>query len=218
MRVGRRGFALQALVEHGELVLVVENRDDIVESFIEDVDNVLDVLFFLESVADDDLVFVDKFLRVQFLYKVDVECAGGLQIDVVLQSLFHNKAEMAALGAVAVVIAAFVVSLGDGDIEHPLGALDLGTNLRQIGYLERSAVLFDYFHQWDVVEIELAVLSPEFVLWEFKGLVNQVVIFVSHRLCCFSDVSCMEPRLTGLDAAKVHTFFVTPLVETYIFY
>ena len=69
---------------------------------------------------------------------------------------------------------------GDSYVEETLGALYLGADLRQVGDLQRCAVLFDDFHQRYVVEIQLAFLSAEFVLREVKSLVNQVVILILH--------------------------------------
>ena len=170
MRVGRG--VLETVVEHGEFVLVVEDGYHVAEPVVEDVDNVLYVLLFFETVTDDDLVFIYQTLGMKLLYQVDVEGARGLEVDVVFQCLFHHKAEVAALGTIAVIVCAFVIGLGDGNVEHPLGPLDLRADLGQVGDLERGAVLLDYLHQRNVVEVQFAIFGSEFVLREFEGLVD----------------------------------------------
>ena len=79
---------------------------------------------------------------------------------------------MAGLGAVAVVVAPLIVGLGDGNVEHTFGTLDLGGYLGQVGYLERSSILLDDFHERDVVEIEFAFFGAKFILWEVEGVVD----------------------------------------------
>ena len=51
--------------------------------------------------------------------------------------------EMAAFGAVAIVILALVVLIFDGAVKPVFGLLDLVTNLWKIGQLERRPVLID---------------------------------------------------------------------------
>lgn len=163
-------------------MFVVDDGDDVVEAVFVEVGDVVDILLAFEAVADDEDVLVDETAVVEFLYEVDIECAGGFEIDVVFEGFFHDEAEVAALGAVAVVVGAFVVGLGDGDVEEPLGALNLGAYFGQIGDLQRGSVLLNDFHEGDVVEIEFAVFGAEFVLGEFERLVDQIVILVLH---CF---------------------------------
>ena len=78
------------------------------------------------------------------------------------------------------VVGAFVVGLGYGYVEHAFGPLDLTAYLGQIGNLERGSVLFDDFHERDVVEVELAIFGAKFVLRKLKCLVDEVVVLVFH--------------------------------------
>ena len=168
------------LVEHVIFVFVVEHWYHVAEAVFVDADDVFDVLFFLEAVADDDFLLVDKPLCMQFLYQVDVESRRGLEVDVVLQGLLEHEGEVTALGAVAIVVSASVVGFCDGHVEQALGALYLRADLGQVGDFQRCAILLDDFHQRYVVEIEFAVLGAEFVLRKVESLVNQVVILVLH--------------------------------------
>ena len=116
---------VEGAVEGVVFVLVVEDGDDVVEAVAEDAHDVFYVLVFLEAVADDDFVLVDEALRVQLLDEVDVECRRGFEVDVVFQCLLEDEGEVAALGAVAVVVRSAVVGLGDGYVEQTLGPLYL---------------------------------------------------------------------------------------------
>ena len=96
---------------------------------VENIDDILNVNVFLEAVADDDFVLVDKPLVVELLDEVDVEGRGCFEVDVVLEGFAEHEFKVRRLGAVAVIVAALVVSLGDGDVEEALGALYLRANL-----------------------------------------------------------------------------------------
>ena len=56
-------------------------------------------------------------------------------MDVVFHRLFQHEREVTRLGTVA--------DLRHRYVEHALGPVDLLGDLRQVGYLERSAVLLD---------------------------------------------------------------------------
>ena len=166
------GDVLQGGVKGMELVFVVEDGDDILESLVVEVDDVFDVDVFLESVTNDHFLLVNQPLGVEFLDEVDVESRGGFEVDVVLEGFFEHEGEVARLGAVAVVVGAPVVGLCDGDVEETFGALYLRAYLGEVGDFERCSILFDDFHQRNVMEIEFAVLGAEFVLREVESLVN----------------------------------------------
>ena len=101
-------------------------------------------------------------------------------MDVVLHGLFQHEREVARLGAVAIVVRTLVVDLRHRHVEHALGAVDLLGDLRQVGDFERSSVLFDQFHQRNVVEIQLVVLDGELILREIERLFDQVDVLVFH--------------------------------------
>ena len=169
-------------------VFVVEDGHDVGEAVVEEADDVVDVLLAFVAVADDEDVFGDEPLGVELLDEVDVECRGGLEVDVVFEGFFEDEAEVAGLGAVAVVVGAFVVGLGYSDVEHALGTLYLRGYFGQIGYLEGCPVLLDDFHEGDVVEVELAVFRAEFILRKIEGLVDQIVVFIFHP----SELVCLK--------------------------
>ncbi len=64
-------------------------------------------------------------------------------MDVVFHRLFQHEREVTRLGTVAVVVCPLVIDLRHRYVEHALGPVDLLGDLRQVGYLERSAVLLD---------------------------------------------------------------------------
>ena len=87
---------------------------------------------------------------------------------------------MARLGAVTIVVRALVVHLGHRHVEHTLGPVDLLRDLRQVGYLERRAVLFYQLHERNVVEIQLVVFDRELILREVERLFDEVDVLVLH--------------------------------------
>ena len=101
-------------------------------------------------------------------------------MDVVLHGFPEHEFEMGTLGAVAIVVRAFVVRLCHRHVEHPLRPLYLRGYFRQIRYLQRSPVLVDYVHHVDVVKIEFPILYMELILRKFKGLLNQIDVLVFH--------------------------------------
>ena len=109
-----------------------------------------------------------------------VVCRRRFQVDVVLHGLLQHEREMARLGAVTIVVRAFVVDLRHRHVEHALGAVDLLRDLRQVRYLERRTVLFDQFHERDVMEIQLVVFDRELILREVERLFDEVNVLVFH--------------------------------------
>ena len=87
---------------------------------------------------------------------------------------------MARLGAIAIIVSAFVVGLGNGHVEHAFGTLYLRRDFGQIRYLQRRSVLFDNLHKGNIVEIEFTVLRAEFILGKIEGLIDQIIIFIFH--------------------------------------
>ncbi len=89
---------------------------------------------------------------------------------------------MRTFGAVRIVVRAAVIYLCHRHIEQPLRFVDLLRYLRQVGYLERSTVLFDEVHQRDIVEIELVILDGELVCRKFERLFDQVHVLCLHSV------------------------------------
>ena len=170
----------EGVLEEVELLLVVQHGDRVGEPVVDELGDVLDILRAFESVADDVPVLVDDAAVVEGVDDMDVVGRGGFEVDVVLHGLFEHEGEVARLGAVAVVVRPLVVDLGHRHVEHALGAVDLLGDLRQVGDLERSSVLFDEFHEGDVMEIELVVLDGELVLREVERLFDQIDVLVFH--------------------------------------
>ena len=121
-------------------------------------------------------------------------------MDVVLHGLFQHEREVARLGAVAIVVRTLVVDLRHRHVEHALGAVDLLGDLRQVGDFERSSVLFDQFHQRNVVEIQLVVLDGELILREIERLFDQVDVLVFHG--SFGKVFTIRPGYFAIFGRK----------------
>jgi hypothetical protein len=156
--------------EEGKLFAVVQHGNDVGPAVVHETGDVLQVLRAFVSVANDKMVFGNLAFVVEGFDQIDVEGAGRFEVDVVFEGLFHDKTEVAALGAITKVVAAFVVDLGHGHIEHAFRPLDVGADFRQVGHLQWSPILLDEFHQGNVVPMEGVVLNVEFVLGPFKGL------------------------------------------------
>ena len=150
------------------------------EAVVDELGDVLHVLRAFETVADDVAVLVDDAAVVEGVDDMDVVGRRRFQMDVVLHGLFQHEREVARLGAVAIVVRTLVVDLRHRHVEHALGAVDLLGDLRQVGDFERSSVLFDQFHQRNVVEIQLVVLDGELILREIERSVR------SGRCTCLS--------------------------------
>ena len=134
----------------------------------------------LETVADDVAVLVDDSAVVERIDDMNVVCRRRFEMNVVLHCLLQHEREVARLGAVTIVVRALVVHLGHRHVEHTLGPVDLLRDLRQVGYLERRAVLFYQLHERNVVEIQLVVFDRELILREVERLFDEVDVLVLH--------------------------------------
>ena len=172
---------LQLLGQQGKLFAVVQDRDDVDPTVVDQSGNILQVLSPFVAVADHVVILADLAFFVQGFDEVDVKSTGRFQVDVVLERLFQHKTEVAAFGTVAKMIASLVIHLGHGHVEHALGALDVGSNLGQVGHLQRSPILLDDFHEGNVVPVQDFILNVELFLRPFEGLLNQVQVVVFHR-------------------------------------
>ena len=175
-------------VEEVDLLLVVDYRNRVLEAVLEQLGDILHVLRTLEAVADDVAVLVDHAAVVEGVDDVDVVGRRGFEMDVVLERLLQHEREMARFGAVAVVVHPLVVDLGHRHVEHALGPVDLLGDLRQVGDLERRAVLLDELHQRNVVELQLPLLHRELVLGKIEGLFDQIDVLVFHVRSCAVSV------------------------------
>ena len=164
------GVGLELFGEEGKLFAVVQHGNDVGPAVVHETGDVLQVLRAFVSVANDKMVFGNLAFVVEGFDQVDIKSAGRFEVDVVFEGLFHDKTEVAALGAITKVVAAFVVDLGHGHVEHPFRPLDVGADFGQIGHFQRCPILLDEFHQGNVVPMEGVVLNVEFVLGPFKGL------------------------------------------------
>ena len=105
------------------------------------------------------------------------------QGEYLCEALLQNEGEMRTFRAVTVVVAALVVYFGHGHVEHPFGPVDLGRDFRQIGDLQRGAVLLNDVHQRNIVEIQFIVHYRELVLRKFESLFDQIDVLVFHAAC-----------------------------------
>ena len=182
------------------LLLVVDHGDGVFESVVDQLRDILHVLRTFETVADDVTVLVDDPAVVEGVDDVDVVGRRGFEVDVVFERLFEHEGEVARFGAVAVVVGALVVDLRHGHVEHALGTCDLRGDLRQVGDLQRCAVLLDDLHERNVVQIQLVVLDRKFVLREIERLFDQVFVLVFHALS--GSFSGIRPSYIGRNPAK----------------
>ena len=102
-------------------------------------------------------------------------------MDVVLQCLLKDKCKMGTLGAVAIMIGAFVIYLGHCHIEHSLCSLDLARYLREISDFKRGPILVYHVHHRNIVEEKVAVFYPKFGLRPVKSLFDQIDVLVLHN-------------------------------------
>ncbi len=96
-------------------------------------------------------------------------------MDIVLERLFQNKAEMRRLGAITIGVAAFVVEALDGVAEKHPRVLDVFADFGQVIQFQGRTVFLDDVHQGYIVEQQFVVLiDVELHRRKLKGLLNQV--------------------------------------------
>ena len=78
-------FCIHCLIQHIELMDVVQNGDCIAITFVQHHGNIVDILLFFETVADDEVLFIEQFLLFQNLNQVQIEGRRGLNMDVIFQ-------------------------------------------------------------------------------------------------------------------------------------
>ena len=110
-------------------------------------------------------------------------------MNVVLKCFFEYKREMGTLGAVTIMVFTVVIYPGHRHVKHPFGFLYLLTDLWQVTYFERRAILLHQIHCTDVMEIQLVVYHLKLFLREIKSLFYQVDVFVLHVFVCWLLVS-----------------------------
>ena len=173
-------FLGERILEQLQLLLVVEHRNGVHEAVVDQLGDVLHILRPLETVADDVAVLVDDSAVVERVDDMNVVCRRRFEMNVVLHCLLQHEREVARLGAVTIVVRPLVVHFGHRHVEHTLGPVDLLRDLRQVGYLERRAVLFYQLHERNVVEIQLVVFDRELILREVERLFDEVDVLVFH--------------------------------------
>ena len=173
-------------VEQLELLLIIDDRNRILKAAVDQRGDVFDILRTLESVAYDVNALIDHAAVVQRIDDMDIVGRRRFEIDVVLERLLQHEREVRALGAIAIVIAAFIVNLGHRHIEQAFGALNLRSNLRQIGYLQRRSVLLDYVHQRNLVKIQFVVRHRKLILRKLESLLDQIDILILHQSIRFA--------------------------------
>lgn len=173
-------FLGEGVLEQVELLLVVQHGDRVDEAVVHQLGDVLHVLRALEPVADDVTVFVDDAAVVERIDYMYVVCRRRFQVDVVLHGLLQYEREMARLGAVTIVVRAFVVDLRHRHVEHALGAGDLLRDLR--GDVILSGVPYCLISSMSgmFMEIQLVVFDRELILREVERLFDEVDVLVFH--------------------------------------
>jgi hypothetical protein len=87
-----------------------------------------------------------------------------------------------ALGAVTIIVFAFIFVLFDGIGKHPLGFVDLHPDFWKIGQLHRRTILVDQAFDIKPVKEQVVVLYHKIFLRKVEGLVHQVGVTVIHQL------------------------------------
>ena len=122
----------------------------------------------------------DLLFGVELLDDLDVICIGCLQVNFVFQGLFHHETEMRALGTITVKILALVLMLFKSIGKHRFCLLDLHPDLGQVSQLHRGAVFGDQGLQVKSIKGKVAVFYFDPFLGKIKGLLNKVVVRISH--------------------------------------
>ena len=84
-------FGVNSGVQQIELLFVIDDRNRIFETVIDQRRNILDILRTLETVADDKDILVDNPAVVQRVDDMNVISRRGFEVNVVLQRLFQHE-------------------------------------------------------------------------------------------------------------------------------
>jgi hypothetical protein len=122
----------------------------------------------------------DLFLLVELVDDLDIIREGSLQMDIMLQCFMKDEGKMRTLGAVTIIILAFVFMLFHGMIEHGLRLVDLHTDLWKIGEFERGSVLVNQVTEVKAVELQATIFDLEAFLREIECLLDKVGVGITH--------------------------------------
>jgi hypothetical protein len=98
----------------------------------------------------------------------------------VFQRFLHHVGEVAAFGAVTVMVLAGISLAAHGPAEEISGLLDLTADARQVSQFHRGPIFLDQVNQGDVVERKVSVFQVETVLGKVESLINEVKVLVSQ--------------------------------------
>jgi hypothetical protein len=101
-------------------------------------------------------------------------------VDFVIEGFLDYKREVGALGAIAVIIFAFITVPLKGIGKHFFCLADLGSNLRKIGKLHRSPVFLNQGLDIDSIEFKIIILYVKIFLGKVKGLLHQIGVCIVH--------------------------------------
>jgi hypothetical protein len=121
------------------------------------------------------------FPLVKLLDDLNIISIRGFQMNIAFQRFLYYKTEMRALGAITIIIFAFVFMFFECHCKHLLGLLYLHANFRQVGKLHRRAVFDDQGFQIKAIKVEVPFFYFDAFLGEMKCLFYQVKVRVGDR-------------------------------------
>jgi len=97
------------------------------------------------------------------------------------ECFLHNKREVAAFGAIAIIVIAIVAMFFDGIGKHFLRLIDLHTNFGQERQLKRCTIFIYQGFNVNIVEQQVVVIiQVEAFLRKVEGLMYEVGIRIVH--------------------------------------
>ena len=171
---------------HVQLFLIIQHGDHIFKAVIEQLGDAGGIILLLEAVAYNMNILIDLFSFVKGIDDIDIVSVRSFQVNIVLQRFFYNEAEMRALGAIAVMVFAFVFVLFKCVLKQLLGLIDLHADLGEIRDLQRRAILIDQGFNIHIIVEQVLILQLESFLRKVEGLLYKAFISIIHRLkSCF---------------------------------
>jgi hypothetical protein len=89
---------------------------------------------------------------------------------------------MAAFGAIAIVVLAFIAVLFEGILEHCFRLPYLHAYFGQVAYFQRRTILVNQVFQVHPIEAQISIFYFKILLGKIKGLIDQVCVGVLHQV------------------------------------
>jgi hypothetical protein len=99
-----------------------------------------------------------------------------------LQHFFQHIREMAALGAIAIEVFAFIAHRLHGLIEEIFGFLNLVSNFGEVGHFKWGAIFLNEHHQRNPIKDQFIFFQIKAILRKVIRLIYEIKVFIVYHL------------------------------------